>query len=107
MQKESALEAHRISSARAPSGLRRLSIAMLATGRMAEDFKGTAEGQGALRPGQVLAAFKAAAPHLGYNPRVVHAIDWLFTFTQPQDWLEGSRPVVWPSSALQREALFF
>ncbi len=105
MQKESAPEAHRISSARGPSGLRRLSLAMLATGKMAEDFKGTAEGQGATRPGQVLAAFKASAPHLGFNPRVVHAIDWLFTFTQPQDWCEGSRPVVWPSAALQREAL--
>jgi len=105
MQKESAPEAHRISSTKNPSGLRRLSLAMLATGKLAEDFKGTAEGQGATRPGQVLAAFKAAAPHLGFNPRVIHAVDWLFTFTQPQDWYEGSRPIVWPSSALQREAL--
>ena len=105
MQKESALEAHTISSARGPNGLRRLSLAMLATGKMAENFKGTEEGQGATRPGQVLAAFKAAAPYLGLNPRVVHAVDWLFTFTQPQDWYEGSRPVVWPSAALQREAL--
>lgn len=105
MQTESALGAHRISSARGPNGLRRLSLAMLATGKIAEDFKGTTEGQGATRPGQVLAAFKAAAPHLGFSPRVVHAIDWLFTFTQPQDWVEGSRPIVWPSAALQREAL--
>jgi replication initiation protein RepC len=105
MQKESALEAHRITSARAPSGLRRLSLAMLTTGKMAEDFRGTEEGQGATRPGQVLATFKAAAPYLGLSPRVVHAIDWLFTFTQPQDWCEGSRPIVWPSAALQQEAL--
>ena len=105
MQKESALEAQRISSARGPNGLRRLSLAMLATGKLAEDFKGTAEGQGATRPGQVLAAFKAAAPHLGLSPRVVHAVDWLFTFTQPQDWCEGSRPIVWPSAALQRDTL--
>jgi replication initiation protein RepC len=41
----------------------------------------------------------------GFSPRVVHAIDWLFAFTQPQDWAEGSRPVVWPSAALQRDAL--
>ena len=60
MQTESAFEAHRTSSAKGPSGLRRLSLAMLATGKMAEDFKGTEEGQGATRPGQVLAAFKAA-----------------------------------------------
>ena len=97
MQTESALGAHRISTARGPNGLRRLSLAMLATGKLAEDFKGTTEGQGATRPGQVLAAFKGAAPHLGLSPRVVHAIDWLFSFTQPQDWHEGSRPVVWPS----------
>ena len=58
-----------------------------------------------MRPGQVLAAFKAAAPHLGLSPRVVHAVDWLFTFTQPQDWCEGSRPIVWPSAALQRDTL--
>ena len=105
MQKESAPEAPRISSARGPSGLRRLSLAMLETSKIAEDFKGTAEGQGATRPGQVLAAFKAAAPHLGFSPRVVHAIDWLFTFTQPQDWCEGSRPIVWPSAALQCDTL--
>lgn len=105
MQKESALEAHRGSLSRRPNGLRRLSLAMLATGKIAEDFKGTTEGQGATRPGQVLAAFKGAAPHLGFSPRVVHAVDWLFQFTQPQDWVEGSRPVVWPSAGLQREAL--
>src|SRR3984957_2917192 len=105
MQTESALGAQGMSSARGPNGLRRLSLAMLATGKMAEDFKGTEAGQGATRPGQVLAAFKAAAPHLGFSPRVVHAIDWLFTFTQPQDWCEGSRPIVWPSAELQRAAL--
>jgi replication initiation protein RepC len=105
MDYESAPEAQSPSSARAPSGLRRLSLAMLATDKLADDFKGAPEGQGATRPGQVLAAFKGAAPYLGFSPRVVHAIDWLFTFTQPQDWCEGSRPIVWPSAALQREAL--
>ena len=105
MTKESALEAPRISSARGPSGLRRLSLAMLTTGKLAEDFRGIGEGQGGLRPGQILAAFKAAAPFLGFGPRIMHAVDWLFSFTQPQDWAEGSRPIVWPSAALQREAL--
>ncbi len=105
MRTESASEAHRIDAARGPSGLRRLSLAMLATGKMAEDFKGTAAGEGATRPGQVLAAFKGAAPYLGFSPRVIHAIDWLFSFTRPQDWTEGSRPIVWPSAELQRGAL--
>ena len=106
MQKESALEAHRINTPRGANGLRRLSLAMLATGKLAEDFKGTGAGEGGgTRPGHVLAAFKGAAPHLGFSPRVIHAIDWLFSFTQMQDWAEGCRPVVWPSAALQREAL--
>ena len=78
---------------------------MLETSKIAEEFQGTVERQGATRPGQVLAAFKAAAPHMGLSPRVVHAIDWLFTFTQPQDWCEGSRPIVWPSADLQRVTL--
>jgi hypothetical protein len=55
MQTESALGAQGISSARGPNGLRRLSLAMLATGKLAEDCKGTAEEQGATRPGQVRA----------------------------------------------------
>jgi replication initiation protein RepC len=76
---------------------------MLAATRTAERFTGMPDGAGT--PGKVLAAFKAAAPYLGIAPRVVHAIDWLFKFTQPQDWKQGSRPIVWPSAAMQREAL--
>jgi hypothetical protein len=55
--------------------------------------------------GQLLAPFKAAAPRLGLSARLVHAVDWLFRFTQPQDWQEGSRPIVWPSAGTQQEAL--
>ena len=102
MQTESALEAQRGSSARNPSGLRRLSLAMLATERTGETFTGLPEKS---TPGRVLAAFKAAAPALGYGPRVIHAIDWLFSFTQPQDWTAGQKPIVWPSAGLQQEAL--
>ena len=35
----------------------------------------------------------------------MHAVDWLFRFTQAQDWEEGSRPIVWPSASMQEEAL--
>ena len=35
----------------------------------------------------------------------MHAIDWLFSFTQPQDWGRGGRPIVWPSASLQQDAL--
>jgi replication initiation protein RepC len=78
---------------------------MLETDKLARGFTGKPEGDGLQKPGQVLAAFKAAAPYMDFGPRIVHAIDWLFTFTQPQDWMEGSHPIVWPSAALQRQAL--
>jgi replication initiation protein RepC len=73
---------------------------MLQAQRLGEAFAGTE-----IAPGKILGAFKAAAPYLGFSPRVVHAIDWLFRFTQPQDWTAGSRPIVWPSAAVQREDL--
>ena len=56
-------------------------------------------------PGQFLAAFKAAAPRLGISPRLVHAVDWLFCFTQPQDWEPDARPIVWPSASMQQTSL--
>jgi len=103
MMKDSAHEAPRERAATRPSGLRRLSLAMLATERVGETFTGLTDATAT--PTRVLAAFKAAAPALGLGARVVHAIDWLFSFTQPQDWQPGSRPVVWPSARLQQEAL--
>lgn len=102
MLMQSALEASGGSSARSPSGLRRLSLAMLHTERIGEGFTGLPEK---LTPGRALAAFKAAAPALGYGPRVIHAIDWLFGFTQPQDWSSGGKPIVWPSAELQQQVL--
>lgn len=44
------------------------------------------------------ACFKAAAPRLGISPRLVHAVDYLFCHTRPQDWQPDSRPIVWPSN---------
>jgi replication initiation protein RepC len=76
---------------------------LLRADRTAEGFAGLPEGVRVA--GQLLAAFKSAAPRLGIGPRLVHAVDWLFRFTQPQDWDQGSRPVVWPSARLQQEAL--
>ena len=85
-------------------GARRLTLGMVATERLADDFGTVSEG-GQVDPGRVLAAFKAAAPYLRFGPRVTQAIDWLFRFTQVQDWQEGARPIVWPSAAMQMEAL--
>jgi replication initiation protein RepC len=71
--------------------------------RAAESFSGLPDG--VTVHGQLLAAFKAAAPRLGLSTRLVHTIDWLFKFTQPQDWEREGRPIVWPSALLQQEAL--
>ncbi|HTX39011.1 MAG TPA: plasmid replication protein RepC [Bryobacteraceae bacterium] len=100
---ESAREAHGEGCAGAPTGFRRLTPSLLRADRTAEGFDGLPEGVEA--PGQLLAAFKAAAARLGLSPRLVHAVDWLFRFTQPQDWGRGGRPIVWPSASLQQEAL--
>ncbi len=81
-------------------GIRRITPAMLPTEATAERFVG-----GDITPGQALAALKAAAPRLGIAPRLIHAIDWLFRFTQPQDWQPGARPIVWPSSSMQAAEL--
>ena len=87
----------------APTGFRRLTPSLLQVDRAAEGFDGLPDG--VTMPGQLLAAFKAAAPRLGLSPRLVHAIDWLFRFTQPQDWGRGGRPIVWPSASMQQDAL--
>jgi replication initiation protein RepC len=90
-------------SARQPSGFRRLTPGLLKADRTAEGFTGLPDG--VKTPGQLLAALKAAASRLGIAPRLVYAVDWLFRFTQPQDWERGSRPIVWPSASMQQEAL--
>ena len=86
-----------------PTGFRRLTPGLLRADRAAAAFAGLPAGVSL--PGQLLAAFKAAAPRLGLSVRLVHAIDWLFRFSMPQDWEEGGRPIVWPSAETQREAL--
>ena len=86
-----------------PTGFRRLTVASMATGHLASDFTGF--GDNGPKPMQILGAFKAAAPFLGYGAKIVHAIDWFFRFTAPQDWREGARPIVWPSARMQQEEL--
>jgi replication initiation protein RepC len=103
MTTESAREASGEGCAGSPTGFRRLTPSLLQADRAAEGFDGLPDGVTA--PGHLLAAFKAAAPRLGLSPRLVHAVDWLFRFTRPQDWERGGRPIVWPSASLQQEAL--
>lgn len=103
MSTERAREAREDGVVPKPTGLRRLTPGLLRAERIAAGFAGLPEGVSA--PGQLLAAFKAAAPRLGLSPRLVHAIDWLFRFTQTQDWTPGGRPIVWPSAAMQAQEL--
>ncbi len=103
MAMESAHEAPGGRHAGTPTGFRRLTPGLLKIDRTAESFAGLPHG--VTMHGQLLAAFKAAAPRLGLSPRVVHAVDWLFRFTQPQDWGRGGRPIVWPSASMQEESL--
>ena len=95
--------APRAGSVRSPTGFRRLTPGLMNADRAAESFDGLPEGVTA--HGQLLAALKAAAPRLGLATRLVHAVDWLFKFTQPQDWEREGRPIVWPSALLEQEAL--
>ena len=99
----SAHGAPRGSIARSPTGFRRLTPALLKVDRTADGFVGLPDG--VTVPGQLLAALKTVAPRIGVSPRLVHAVDWLFRFTQPQDWQRGGHPIVWPSAAMQQEAL--
>ena len=103
MAMESAHEAPGGSYAGHPTGFRRLTPGLLKADRTAESFAGLPDS--VTMHGQLLAALKAAAPRLGYSPRLVHAVDWLFRFTQLQDWGRGGRPIVWPSASFQQEAL--
>src|SRR5271156_7150625 len=101
-QENCAQGAPRASFARPATGFRRMTPGLLKADRTAEGFAGLPEA--VTSPGQLLAALKAAAPRLGIAPRLVHAVDWLFRFTQPQDWEQGSRPI-WPSASMQEESL--
>lgn len=51
----------------------------------------------ALQRFQVLAAFKKAAPILGFSPAVVHTMDLLFAYSRDIDWQDGWPRLVWPS----------
>ncbi|MEQ8348937.1 MAG: plasmid replication protein RepC [Sneathiellaceae bacterium] len=82
-------------TARQPSGLRTISRMSIATEAAAERYTGTTEQ----RLARILAAFKRAAPHVGIAAHLRETIDLLWSWTQPQDWRDGARPIVWPSNA--------
>lgn len=69
MTTENALEASGGGFAGSPTGFRRLTPGLLKADRTAESFAGLPDG--VTMHGQLLAAFKAAAPRLGLSPRLV------------------------------------
>src|SRR5260370_24481315 len=85
-------------SAYSPTGFRRLTPGLLKVDRAASSFAGLPNGVTGY--GQLLAAFKAAAPRLGLSTLLVHAVDLLVKFTQPQDWERGGPPVRFSSAPL-------
>lgn len=87
--------------ARLAPGLRRLPALAIATSIRIEGFTGLT----GRTPGQCLAAFKRASAHLGLSATARDLLDQLMAFSQPQDWQEGRRPIVWPSNATLAQAL--
>jgi replication initiation protein RepC len=76
-------------------GLRKLTTNHLIAARLAEQAKGLPPG--IKHPNQLLAAMRRAAPYLGWH-HLLPLMEELFRWTQPQDWLPGDEPIVWPSN---------
>src|SRR5689334_4035483 len=58
-----------------------------------------------VRRGVALSACKRAAPALGLPRRVLDLIDYLVGRTLEADWLDGGRPIAWPSNTTLQDAL--
>jgi replication initiation protein RepC len=83
----------------APTGRRRVTETQLAaTAGLTGRFEATSSGR-------VLAAFKKAAPFLGYSRSLVDLIDYLVGRTIAADWQGDWSPIVWPSNAEMADRL--
>jgi replication initiation protein RepC len=80
----------------APTGYRRRTPRLVALDEAVKNFTGFPKG--VTLPWELLAAVKSAAPRLGLGSRELQLLDYLFSFTQAQDWQKDSRPIVWPSN---------
>lgn len=76
-------------------GVRKVTREMLDAAELAGRYNGLPEDTSR---GQVLAAFKHAAPYMNISNRLVCFIDTLFSFSQEHDWMGFNRPLVWPSN---------
>lgn len=52
---------------------------------------------------QATKAFKKVASFIGLKTADIVLLDTLCAFTEPQDWEQGRRPIVWPSNAYLEE----
>jgi replication initiation protein RepC len=105
-QEHSVHEAPREGFAPSPTrayGCRRVTLEMRAWLDRADSFKGLP--QGTAKPLTFLYAFKEAEPYLDLPAHTYKLVDWLVRLTKPQDWEEGSRPIVWPQARRQEEWL--
>lgn len=87
----------------APTGARRISLAMLTARDRADHFTGVATGTA--KPFGYLAAFQEAVPYLGLPSQAFMLVAWLVKQTMACDWEIGSRPIAWPSARHQQEFL--
>lgn len=58
-----------------------------------------------VKRGTALSALKRAAPALGIPRQVVTLMDYLVGRTRDVDWLEGGRPMAWPSNVTLQDVL--
>ncbi|MGC3940657.1 plasmid replication protein RepC [Roseobacter sp. EG26] len=77
------------------NGWRKQSQALLITEKLAEE----GERQTVSKAKSIIAVKRVGA-HIGLKAADLLLLDTLCAFTQPQDWEENKRPIVWPSNTL-------
>lgn len=77
-----------------PSGWRKVTAGVLAADQLAKRGEATA-----ITKTRAFCAVKRVGAHIGMRPADLMLLDTLGAFTEPQDWEEGRRPIVWPSNA--------
>ena len=82
------------------TGIRKQSEELRAASIVAESFEGLNSG---LEFMSLLNMVKRVKTALGLNGTDINVLEVLFLHSQKQDWLNGSRPIVWPSNDLLAE----
>jgi len=85
-----------------PSGWRKLTSKLANTEQLAK-----AGDQVSVPKAKAIVAVKRVGVDLGLRPSDLMLLDTLGAFTQPQDWEQGRRPIVWASNAYLMEQTGF